>query len=182
MERQQAVDDSTGIVQRYFELIRALRAGEQSSVDGLMELWDPEGTFEFAGTPPVVGTFKGAAAIRALYKNRVNSGNMKVAIMGSGKGEEVQKAGLGVVDTDIKHIRKDRGRALVGWRTTVGTREGTGFDVAGSHVFTFRKGKIRSLRVTISPKPMKSLNTKLTLGDFSVQDVGRLSLAAWAVV
>lgn len=64
----------------------------------------------------------------------------------------------------------------------VGTREGTGFDVAGSHVFTFRKGKIRSLRVTISPKPMKSLNTKLALSDFSVQDVGRLSLAAWAVV
>ena len=86
------------------------------------------------------------------------------------------------MDTEVTHLRTDGNRAIVGWRTTIGTQENQGFDVAGSHLFTFREGKIKSLRVSISPKPDESRLQKLAAADLTVSDVGRLSLAAWPVV
>ena len=68
------------LVNDYFKLINKLRKGDESSVELLMNLWHPEGIFEFAGTPPVIGTFKGSMAIRALYKNRLNSSGMKLKL------------------------------------------------------------------------------------------------------
>lgn len=89
---------------------------------------------------------------------------------------------VGVVDTEVTHLRTDGNRAIAGWRTTIGTKENQGFDVAGSHLFTFQNGKIKSLRVSISPKPDQSHLESLRMADLSVADVGRLSLAAWPVV
>jgi ketosteroid isomerase-like protein len=161
-------------------LIRALRQGDEKSVPQLMELWDPDGVFEFAGAPPVVGTYKGAVAIHSLYKNRVGSGNMPVPIE-TRSGQPIDMI-LGVVDTEVTHLRTNGNRVIVGWRTTVGTREGVGFDVAGSHLFTFEGNKIKSLRVNVSPKADQSQLAHLKFEDLTVADVGRLSLAAWAVV
>jgi hypothetical protein len=168
------------VVDTYFKLIRSLRAGDENSVPRLMELWDPEGTFDFAGSPPLVGTFKGAVAIQTLYANRVKTPGMKLQLEGkSGKSRDVT---LGVVDTEVTHLRTDGNRAVVGWRTTIGTEEKQGFDVAGSHLFTFQNGKIKTLRVSISPKPDESQIANLSTTDLSVSDIGRLSLAAWPVV
>jgi hypothetical protein len=89
---------------------------------------------------------------------------------------------LGVVDTDVTHLRVNGNRAVAGWRTTIGTREGYGFDVAGSHLFTFEGEKIKSLRVNVSPKADQSHLENLKFDDLTVSDVGRLSLAAWPVV
>lgn len=168
------------VVNTYFDLIRSLRAGDETSVPRLMDLWDPDGSFEFAGAPPVVGTFKGAVAIQTLYANRVKTSGMKLQLESpSAKQRDVT---LGVVDTEVTHLRTDGNRAVVGWRTTIGTKENQGFDVAGSHLFTFRDGKIKTLRVSISPKPDQSSLQSLRAADLTVSDVGRLSLAAWPVV
>jgi hypothetical protein len=145
-----------------------------------MDLWDPEGTFEFAGSSPVVATFKGAAAIRTLYKNRLNSSGMPLAIETNlGTSQDVT---LGAVDTEVTHLRTNGTRVVVGWRTTIGTREGHGFDVAGSHLFVFDGSQIKSLRVNVSPKPDVSQLANLRADSLTVNDIGRLSLAAWAVV
>ena len=61
-----------------------------------MELWDHEGTFDFAGSPPLVGTFKGALAIQTLYLNRVKTPGMKLYGDSLAKAQDVT---LGVVDT-----------------------------------------------------------------------------------
>jgi hypothetical protein len=87
-----------------------------------------------------------------------------------------------VVDTEITHLRTNGNRVAVGWRTTIGTKENHGFDVAGSHLFTVENGKIRSLRVSVSPKADQSHLKNLRLDDLAVSDIGRLSQAAWAVV
>jgi len=168
------------IVKRYFELIRELRAGDNDAVPKLMDLWDPDGTFEFAGSPPVVGAYHGAAAITTLYKNRANSGGMKMKA--ETKGPAAADVTLGVVETDVSHIKVNGKRVVAAWKTTVGTQEGHGFDVAGSHLFTFDGDKIKNLRITVSPKPDPSHMKSLKLDALSVNDVGRLSLAAWAVV
>ncbi len=168
------------MVNDYFKLINKLRKGDESSVELLMNLWHPEGIFEFAGTPPVIGTYKGAVAIRTLYKNRLNSSGMKLKLdMGKQKLREVS---LGIVETEVTHLREKDNQIIAGWRTTIGTEDGRGFDVAGSHMFTIEDGKIKNLRLNISPKADTSQMKSLSLNDLSVQDIGRLSLAAWPVV
>lgn len=168
------------VVRTYFELIRELRNGVDSSVPRLMELWDPDGTFEFAGASPVQGTYKGAAAIHTLYKNRLHSSGMPLTVE-TVQGQPRDTA-LGVVDTDVTHIKTNGRRVVAAWRTVVGTRDGHGFDVAGSHLFVFEGDKIKSLRIIVSPKPDQSQLANLQLTDLTMSDVGRLSLAAWAVV
>ncbi len=168
------------LVDTYFKLIRALRSGDENSVPRLMEMWEPDGVFEFAGAPPLVGTFKGAVAIETLYANRVKTTGKKLQL--ETRSAKAQDVTLGVVDTEVTHLRTNGNRAVVGWRTTIGTKQNQGFDVAGSHLFAFENGKIKSLRVSISPKADQSQWKKLRISDLSVADVGRLSLAALPVV
>ena len=168
-------------VTKYFKLIRDLRNGKEQAVPGLMQLWNQDGIFEFAGSPPVVGTFKGEMAIATLYQNRLraNGMNMKLETIAA---KEAQDVNLGLVDTEVTSLRTDGNRVIVAWNTTVGTADNHGFDVAGSHMFEFEDGKIKNLRVSVSPKPDQSKLKNLRLDDLSVTDVGRLSMAAWAVV
>jgi ketosteroid isomerase-like protein len=180
MKKNKDAVDLAKIVEGYFTLIRSLRHGDASSVDKLMELWEGDGTFEFKGSPPVVGTFRGAMAIRTLYLNRLKGTGMALKLEGT--NAPPRDVALGVVDTEVTSIRKDGNRVLAGWRTTIGTQQGQGFDVTGAHVFSFKGDKIKSLRVTISPKPVVSQLATLKLDALSVQNVGRLSLAAWPVV
>lgn len=175
-----ATGNMKDVVTRYFKLIRSLRAGDESSIPALMELWDHDGTFEFAGSPPVEGTFKGAMAIQALYQNRVRTGGMGVKIESNKR--KPQDVTLGVVDTEVTHMKVNGTRVIAAWRTTIGTREGHGFDVSGAHVFSFDGDKIKILRVTVSPKPDESHLKELKATDLSMNDIGRLSLAAWPVV
>lgn len=168
------------LVENYFSAISALRNGASASVDNLMNLWHPEGTFEFAGSAPVVGKFVGETAIRTLYKNRLNSNGMPLTLELS--GQNAVNVNLGLVVTDLSHLRYKDDQIIVGWKTTIGTTSGQGFDVAGSHLFTFEDGKISKLRVNVSPKADESTEQSLSLSGLSVQDVGRLSLAAWPVV
>ena len=168
------------IITHYFELIRRLRAGDSAAVDELMELWEPNGTFEFAGAKPVVGTFKGAAAIHTLYSNRLHACKMGLKIQTT-TGDE-QEVTLGMVDTEVQRIRLNDNKASVGWRTTIGTEQGHGFDISGAHVFTFAGPKIKKMRITMSQAPARSHIAALNVDALNVRDVGRLSLAAWPVV
>ena len=168
------------IITRYFELIRQLRAGDSTAVDQLMELWDLDGTFEFAGAKPVVGMFKGATAIHTLYNNRLNACKMGLRIQTTTGAE--QEVTLGMVDTEVQRIRPNGTKASVGWRTTIGTEQGHGFDISGAHVFTFAGPKIKKLRVTMSEAPVRSHIAALNVETLHIRDVGRLSLAAWPVV
>lgn len=167
-------------VTKYFRLIRDLRNGKEKAVPELMKLWDRNGTFEFTGAPPVVGTFKGEMAIATLYQNRLKASGMKMRVETQTK--EPQDVTLGLVDTEVKNLRTNGNRAIVAWNTTIGTAENHGFDVAGSHLFEFENGKIKILRVSVSPKPDESKLKNLSFKELSVVDVGRLSLAAWPVV
>lgn len=177
-----AVSPLEQIARNYFDLIRSLRQGNPTSVDLLMALWSADGNFEFCGASPVMGSFKGSAAIQTLYKNRLNSNGMGLRLeTTTGVPADVT---LGLVDTQILNVRTNGDRAIVGWRTTIGTAQGYGFDVAGAHHFVFDgAGKLINLRVTVSPKADEADSEQgLSLAELTVADVGRLSLAAWPVV
>ena len=181
---QRSANEET--VNRYFELIRELRTGVEGATERLRELWDSDGVFEFAGSPPVTGTFTGINAISVLYQNRFAANGMPLKLEGvPAAGESPAAQGidtaLGVVDTEVNRTRVlDDDRVVAGWTTVIGTTDGHGYQVSGSHSFTFRDGKIFKLRIVVSPKPDASEG--LQANALSVDDIGRLSLAAWAVV
>lgn len=176
------------LVERYFRYVRDLRSGKEDAVEQLVDLWDEDGVFEFAGSPPVVGTFKGRNAIHALYKNRLKASGMKIALRAEDDKETMRDAALGLVDTHINRMRvldrdakaDDAERVAVGWTTVIGTQDERGFEVSGNHTFVFKGDRIASLKVVISPKADRTEG--LRLEGLTVDDIGRLSLAAWAVV
>lgn len=183
-------DPREQLVGHYFHLIQQLRSGVEGSVQRLVEMWHPEGTFEFAGAPPVTGTYVGRNAIHVLYQNRLLANGMRLRLKGGkggggSKGDtraagSVADTALGVVSTEVQRTRVFPERLVAGWKTYVGTTDRGGFDVSGSHTFVFDGDRIKSLTVTVSPKPEASAT--LALEELAVEDIGQLALAAWMVV
>ena len=190
--------DPQDLVNRYFELIRELRNGQHEAVEKLLDLWNDDGVFEFAGAEPVTGIYKGKNAIHVLYKNRVLACGMPLKLAGKAAvpaaADIARDVALGVVDTTVNRMRtlaaprataKSDGRSpadrvAVGWTTIIGTDDKRGFQVTGNHTFVFKKNKISSLKVTVAPKAATTAG--LALEGLAISDIGRLSLAAWAVV
>lgn len=186
-------DENEKIADRYFEHIRELRRGVEGAAERLRDLWDEDGVFEFVGAPPVTGTFTGRNAIYVLYKNRFRANRMPLVLDGAGVPSQASRSGgweaepkanvevrLGLVDTFVRRTKVLDGKVVAAWSTIVSTEDERGFQVAGSHTFTFRDGKITRLKVVVSPRPEESANLKLE--NLTVDDIGRLALAAWAVV
>jgi ketosteroid isomerase-like protein len=169
-----------GIVRTYFDRIRDLRSGKDGAVEALMELWDDDGVFEFAGSPPVTGTFRGKNAIHVLYKNRLNATGMPLRLEATST-ERDRAAALGLVDTEVHRTKRMAANKVVaGWTTVVGTSDKRGFQVSGSHTFEFKNDRIAALRIVVSPRPENT--PQFRLEGLAVDDIGRLALAAWAVV
>ncbi len=169
------------LVTEYFEQIHALRNGVNSSVEKLTDMWDDDGVFEFCGAPPLNAKYCGRTAIKTLYKNRLQANGMevkldKVSAKSLGHGDVT----LSDVETDVNRVRAHDGKLVAGWSTRIGTDQGIGFNVSGSHTFSFKDGKISSLKVVISPKPDDAPNLRMEA--LTVNDIGRLALAAWPVV
>ena len=99
--------------------------------------------------------------------------------------DESARGGLRV-DAQIQRSSADDllaamdGKVVAGWATEVGTTDKRGFSVSGSHTFKFKDGKILSLKVVVSPKADET--PQFDLNSVGVEDIGRLSLAAWMVV
>ncbi len=181
MEKKEMKLNYEEMAKNYFSYIKDLRSGKEGAIKKLLDLWDKDGIFEFAGDSPVVGTFKGKNAIRVLYKNRLNSSRMAVKL--EGKESEIKKntkESLDIVDTEPKAFKVKDGSVIAGWTTLISTKEGHGFRVPGNHTFTFKDGKINNLKITMSSKVTPVAD--LTLEGLSVRDIGRLALAAWPVV
>ena len=181
MSAATTASSSQKVVDKYFALIKDLRNHKEGSVEKLVDLWDEDGIFEFAGAPPVTGTFRGLMAIHTLYKNRFQASGMPLKL--EADSAKKKNIALGVVDTEVHRTRMLGGSAekiVAGWTTRLSTDDGRGFNVSGAHTFTFKNGKISTLKVVISPKPDSA--PKLAIEGLTVNDIGRLALAAWPVV
>lgn len=172
-------DKHEDIVNLYFERVNDLRTGKEDAVDRLVDMWDADGTFEFAGAPPVNGTFHGRNAIHALYQNRLRANGMSMRLETNRPGHP-SEAALGLVSTKPRRVRVLNDKVVVGWVTEIATGDKHGFSVSGSHTFTFKDGKIQSLKVVVSPKADEVPHFELSA--LGIDDIGRLSLAAWMVV
>lgn len=169
------------IVKEYFEQIQALRSGVDDSVEKLTGMWDDDGVFEFCGAPPLSAKYCGRTAIKTLYKNRLHANGMEVKLDDeSSKKLRCVDVTLSDVETQVTRVRAHNGKLVAGWSTRIGTHQKLGFNVSGSHTFSFKDDKISGLKVVVSPKADDAPNLKMD--DLTVNDIGRLALAAWPVV
>lgn len=164
--------DHDETIQAYFKYLAAIQAGEEKAVEDIMELWDPDGSCEFLGPEPLCGKFRGHMAVAALYNNIARTPGRQV--------HTEKKSRLGKRSFQIGRTRAVNDKLVVEWNSDVVTEDARGYNLSGSNTFSFKGDKISSLRIVTSPKPeqVESLN----LSDLSINDIGRLALAVWAVV
>ena len=164
------------VVRSYFRLLSKIMEGDEKAVDEMLELWDEDGSFEYAGPPPMVGEFRCRIALKALFRNLTKTVGMPVSF----ETAPAAATNLSKTTIDLKEVIAADGKIVAHYETTLATKDGRGFIVVGSNTFTFKDSKILHLRSIRSPKPEEAVG--LQLGELSVTDVGRLALACWAVV
>jgi len=165
-------DEYEGTVQAYFKCLAAIQAGEEKAVDEIMQLWDPDGQCEFVGPEPLCGEFRGYLAVAALYSNIARTAGKCIATE--------KESTLAKRTFEVGRTRVIGDKLIAEWNSEVATEDGRGYNLSGSNTFSFKRDKIKSLRIVTSPKP-EQIGT-LSLDDLTVNDIGRLALAAWAVV
>jgi len=163
------------VVKEFFGHLKAIHSGKVEAIDKMLALWDDEGVVKLIGLYPYAGEFVGINAISVLYHNVARSAGMPLQLKG-GK----MKTTLAPRKFEIESIHSVGDKVVATWRTEITTSEKVGFEMSGGDTFYFKEGKISRDMCTMSTRPaeIKGFN----LGSLSVNDIGRLALAAWAVV
>ncbi|MDD5385401.1 MAG: nuclear transport factor 2 family protein [Gallionella sp.] len=163
------------VVTEFFEYLKAIHSGNIEAIDKMLALWDDEGVVKLIGLYPYSGEFVGVNAISVLYHNVARSAGMPVRLKDS-----KLKTTLGPRKFEIESIHSIGNKVVATWRTEITTKDKVGFEMSGGDTFYFKEGKISRDLCTMSTRPAEVQGFKL--GSLSVNDIGRLALAAWAVV
>ena len=178
---EQVKHEHKKVMDAYFDYLNQVYEQKEGALEKLLDLWDDDGIFEFCSTPPVTGTFHGKNAIHALYKARANVKGMPVNLEGNRTDAVYEEAALGFVKREIDRMQTVNKDRVTAWTTAyIATADGRGFKCVGNYTAQFKSGKISKVRITISPTV--DAVSDLKLEGLSVDDIGRLALAAWAVV
>lgn len=163
------------VIKKFFGFLKDLHSGNTKAIDKILELWDDEGSVKLIGLYPYAGEFVGVNSISVLYHNVARSAGMSIHLK-----DLKLKATLGPRKFEVESIQSIGDKVVATWRTEITTKEGVGFEMSGGDTFYFKGNKISRDLCTMSTKPAEIKGFKL--GKLSVSDIGRLALAAWAVV
>ena len=169
--------DAKNIVTTYFEYLAAIHAGEEAAVEQILDLFDDEASWEILGPHPLVGEFKGRLALEVLFRNLTQVGRLTIRL-----GERRVKVEK-IAPVEVTRQVELAGRFVADWtqEVRIGDREGIVLD--GSTTFYLKDGKIARLRSVAMPRRSpEALPPGLSIEELTVSDIGRLALAAWAVV
>lgn len=163
------------VVTEFFVHLKAIHSGKVETIDKMLALWDDEGVVKLIGLYPYAGEFVGINAISVLYHNVARSAGMSIKLKDS-----KMKTTLGPRKFEVESIQSVGDKVVATWRTEITTKEKVGFEISGGDTFYFKEGKILRDMCTMSTQPAEIKGFKLQ--NLSVSDIGRLALAAWAVV
>lgn len=163
------------IVKDFFGYLKEIHNGNIQVIEKMLELWDDEGVVKLIGLYPYAGEFVGVNAISVLYHNVARSAGMQVLLKDS-----KMKASLGPRKFEVESIQSVGDKVVATWRTEITTKEKVGFEMSGGDTFYFKGDKICRDLCTMSTKPSEIKGFKVR--ELSINDIGRLALAAWAVV
>jgi len=171
--------EKKNVVETFFSYLGKLHEGDESVVEKVVELWDDEGVWEFLGAYPSEGKFKGKVALQVLFKNLAHSATMPV-FLEKGKITNIESRKFEIRDM---HVVGEM--VVANWDQVVTTKDGRGIAISGSTKFHFKGDKISKLDVIALPKSeaeLRKLMPALSMKELTITDIGRLALAAWAVV
>jgi ketosteroid isomerase-like protein len=167
---------NVNVIKKFFTCLKKIHAGDLKAVDAMLKLWDEDGTIELTGISPYTGKFTGLNAIAVLYKNVARSAGMPLKLE-----KDRKETALGPRKFNVESIRAvGENRVVANWTTVISTKDGRGFLVAGGDTFVLKGNKIYSDLFIQSPKAEIVRGFKME--GLTVNDIGRLALAAWPVV
>ena len=163
------------VIKKFFTYLRKIHAGDIKAVDSMLKLWDEDGTIELTGIFPYTGKFTGLNAVAVLYKNVARSAGMPLKLE-----RDKKETALGPRSFKVESIRAvGNNRVVARWTTLIRTKDRRGFSVAGGDTFVLENNKIVNDLCILSPKPESVRGFKME--GLTVNDIGRLALAAWPV-
>lgn len=169
------------VVETYFAAVAAMRSGDKTAVNKMMSLWGADGVLQVLGGRgddgwPRSKIYEGSKAIQSRFESMLKSD--RVALTGAS----------GKVAVDVKFVVgkiREEGNTVTAMVTaTLSTGEDSprSFQIEEKKFdFTFDKGKIRKVVEDVSWADAVVSQRLERVGLLSVQDIGRLTLAAWAI-
>lgn len=157
-----------------------LRRGDDSAIERLMALWAVDGSLQVRGAPRARDwpkDYRGAKEIRSRFLKMAKASTSGVTV----RGARVRVDVVTVLDSVVVRGRK----AVATISSTIRTDEGRsrGFDMR-KHKFTFEfsGAQLQSVVEDVDwSGASKSDITGVRLSDLNVTDIGKLTLAAWAI-
>ncbi len=165
------------LTKKFLAAFKRIKGGDSTAVDEIIEYWVRDGTFSFDGVPELNGSFQGTMALDTLFSSIARTAE---------SGNEAR--GLKKLRTNLLEfgdIRSVGNECYCDWKQIISGEEGQGALINGSIKLTFREGLVSSAKVVAVPvmdATDEMLPKGLSMKDLKVDDIGRLALAAWAVV
>jgi hypothetical protein len=169
------------LVKSYFATVAAMRAGEKQAVTKMMALWNPDGVLEVLGGRgddgwPRSKVYKGTKEIQARFEAMLQASPILLSGAKGKVGFDVR-----VMVGDISE-KGNTASALVTATVSAGKAGLQSFQIEEKKfVFTFAKDRIQKAVEDVSWSDAVVSNRVTATGALSVQDIGRLTLAAWAI-
>jgi hypothetical protein len=165
------------LTKSFLASFKAIKNGDSSAVNDIMKLWSRDGIFQFDGVPELNGGFQGTMALDVLFSSIARSAK---------EGNEAR--GLKKLKSnklEFGEIRCVDDECYCDWKQVISDKKGRGALINGSIKLTIRKGTVVAAKVVAVPALDATddmLPKGLSMKDLKVDDIGRLALAAWAVV
>lgn len=165
------------LAQSFLKSFSAIKNGDSAAVDKIMEMWARDGTFEFDGVQELNGSFKGTMALDVLFSSIARTAKSGNEARGLRK--------LNINKLEFGEVRSIADECYCNWTQVISGSEGQGALINGIIKLTFRDGLVTAAKVVAVPLMGATddmLPEGLSMKKLKIDDIGRLALAAWAVV
>lgn len=165
-------------VAQFSELLQRILTGDAKAVEAMGHLFDRDCVLEIHGPEPMNGSFHGRFAVQVYCKSLASSASTEVTLP-SGPSGRLKTERFSIDETEVEHDK-----AVLVWNNVL-DYEGKAVILKGQTTLGFRGDKIVSWRTVVIDVPAAApemLRAGLEMHKLKVMDIGRLALAAWAVV
>lgn len=167
----------------YFAAVADIRSGNDAGVEKMMSLWADDGVLEVSGGTGEDGwprrkVYKGSRAIRARFAAMMKPDKVHIIDIDRDVASSV-KVVVGEINVD-KASRTATAAVTAALSTDEDTPRSFGIE-AKNFVFSFDNEKIQHVSEDVSWSDAVVTFNLMGPGSLSVQDIGRLTLAAWAI-
>lgn len=170
------------IVVDYFNGMEDLFAGDSTAIKKLMSLWAQDGILVLTGAPGESEwprDYKGSRAVQSRYADMLNMQKQQFKLADAGSTVTIDSIDFCIESISLKG---DVATVTLNAGVTTSKKPAIAFDYKRTFTFTFDKGKIQQLVEHHDwSSAAEAQIERISAAGLSVKDIGRLTLAAWAI-